>query len=42
MATGQLAAAAAKDVAEDATFDHIIASKGPKESKILACATNTG
>ena len=42
MAAGQLVAAAAKDVAAAATFDRIIASKGPKETKILARATNTG
>ena len=42
MAVGQLEAAAAKDDAAVAIFEHIVASKGPKEAKILAHATKTG
>ena len=42
MASGQLAATAAKDYTAAATFAHIVARKGPKEAKILVCTTKTG
>ena len=42
MAVGQLAATSAKDDVAAATFKRIVASKGPKEAKILAGAAKTG